>query len=235
MPIESLYIARVTDGLILVASMEAPGTGGSSRGTHAGDKMDLFKNQAKQLLKKLSQQSTARMSIESNPYIFHYVIENGICYMALTDKSYPKRLAFLFLEEISKEFEADLKLDHGDDWQRQVETVGRQYAFIKFDRTIQKRRREYSDPASSANVRKLTDDLQTIQTVMRKTIDDVLDRGNKLDDVAEISKSLADESKRYKWCVHAKKLSMMALYKQYAPALAVTGIVLLILAAKFLW
>ncbi len=142
MPIENLYIARVTDGLILVASMEAPGTGGSSRGTHAGDKMDLFKNQAKQLLKKLSQQSTARMSIESNPYIFHYVIENGICYMALTDKSYPKRLAFLFLEEISKEFEADLKLDHGDDWQRQVETVGRQYAFIKFDRTIQKRRRE---------------------------------------------------------------------------------------------
>ena len=143
MPIENLNIARVTDGLILVASMEAPGSGGSSRGTHAGDKMDLFKNQAKQLLKKLSQQSTARMSIESNPYIFHYVIENGICYMALTDKSYPKRLAFLFLEEISKEFEADLKLDHGDDWQRQVETVGRQYAFIKFDRTIQKRRREY--------------------------------------------------------------------------------------------
>jgi len=70
----------------------------------------------------------------------------------------------------------------------QTQTVGRQYAFIKFDRTIQKKRREYQDPASTANVRKLTDDLQTIQTVMRKTIDDVLDRGNKLDDVAEISK-----------------------------------------------
>ena len=231
MPIENLYIARVTDGLILVASMEAPGSG--ARGGGGGDKMDLFKNQAKQLLKKLSQQSTARMSIESNPYIFHYVIENGICYLALTDKSYPKRLAFLFLEEIAKEFEADLKLDHGADWQRQVETVGRQYAFIKFDRTIQKRRREYSDPASSANVRKLTDDLQTIQTVMRKTIDDVLDRGNKLDDVAEISKSLADESKRYKWS--AKKLSMMALYKQYAGLIAVVAIVFIVLIARFLW
>ena len=153
--------------------------------------------------------------------------------MALTDKNYPKRLAFLFLEEIAREFEADLKVDHGEDWMRQVETVGRQYAFIKFDRTIQKKRREYSDPASTANVRKLTDDLQTIQTVMRKTIDDMLDRGNKLDDVAEISKSLADESKRYKWS--AKKLSMMALFKQWAAIIALVGTLLIVLLFRYLW
>jgi len=229
MPIENIFVARVTDGLILVASMETPGTESGMQ----GDKMELYKNQAKQLLKKLNRGSTARMSIESNPYIFHYVIENGICYLALTDKNYPKRLAFLFLEEIAKEFEADLKADHGEDWMRQVETVGRQYAFIKFDRTIQKKRREYSDPASTANVRKLTDDLQTIQTVMRKTIDDMLDRGNKLDDVAEISKSLADESKRYKWS--AKKLSMMALFKQWAAVIAMIGTVLIVLLFRFLW
>ena len=229
MPIETLYIARVTDGLILVASMETPG----AESGMMGDKMELYKNQAKLLLKKLNRGSTARMSIENNPYIFHYAIENGVCYMALTDKNYPKRLAFLFLEEIAREFEADLKVDHGEDWMRQVETVGRQYAFIKFDRTIQKKRREYSDPASTANVRKLTDDLQTIQTVMRKTIDDMLDRGNKLDDVAEISKSLADESKRYKWS--AKKLSMMALFKQWAAIIALVGTLLIVLLFRYLW
>jgi vesicle transport protein SEC22 len=46
---------------------------------------------------------------------------------------------------------------------------------------IQKKRREYSDPTSSANMKKLNDDLASIQNIMRKTIDDVLDRGNKLD------------------------------------------------------
>ncbi len=125
MPIEHVYIARVTDGLILVASME--------HGVNANsEKMDLFKSQAKQLLKKLNPRSTAKMSIESNPYIFHYLIENGICYLTLTEKSYPKRLAFLFLEEIGREFESDLKSEYGEDWLRTVETVGRQYAFIKF-------------------------------------------------------------------------------------------------------
>lgn len=66
-------------------------------------------------------------------------------------------------------------------WLRTVETVGRQYAFIKFDRVIQRRRRDYLDPNSSSNLKKLNDDLQSIHNIMRKTIDDVLDRGNKLD------------------------------------------------------
>ena len=43
-----------------------------------------------------------------------YMIEDGICYLTLTDKTYPKRLAFLFLEDISREFVLDLKSEHGD-------------------------------------------------------------------------------------------------------------------------
>ena len=223
MPIENVYIARVTDGLILVASMDH-----GSQGSGNSDKMELYKNQAKQMLKKLNTgNAQSRMSVDTNPYVFHYIIENNICYLILTDKGYPKRLAFLFLEEIHKDFIASLREDHGEEWYTAVETTGRQYAFIKFDRTIQKKRRDYMDPSSSANVRKLTDDLSAIQTVMRKTIDDVLDRGNKLDDVGEMSKNLASESKRFKW--NSKKLSMMALYKQYAPFIIVGGVILAIL------
>jgi hypothetical protein len=69
-------------------------------------------------------------------FISSYLIENGICYLTLTEKSYPKRLAFLFLEEICREFEADLKAEYGDEWLRTVETVGRQYAFIKFGNVV---------------------------------------------------------------------------------------------------
>ena len=44
-----------------------------------------------------------------------YMISEGICYLALTDKGYPKRLAFLFLEEISHDFVEDLQEEHGDE------------------------------------------------------------------------------------------------------------------------
>jgi vesicle transport protein SEC22 len=61
----------------------------------------------------------------------------------------------------------DLKAEHGDQWLSIVETVGRQYAFIKFDRIIHKKRRDYNDPNSVSNTKKLTDDLCNIQDVMR--------------------------------------------------------------------
>jgi len=233
MPIENLYISRVTDGLILVASMEH--SSGSTQAGSAGgpDKMEAYKNQAKALIKKMNPRSTAKMSIDSNPYIFHYMINNGICYLTLTDKGYPKRLAFLFLEEICRDFEADLQQEHGDDWLRVVETVGRQYAFIKFDRVIQKKRRDFSDPNSQANSKKLNDDLHAIHNIMRKTIDDVLDRGNKLESVSEMSKNLAADSKKYKW--GAKKLSIMALWRQWAPLAAIGVLALIVLTVRFLW
>ena len=47
---------------------------------------------------------------------------------------------------------------------------------MSLDRVIQKKRREYSDPNSSNNMKKINDDLASIHNVMRKTIDDVLDR-----------------------------------------------------------
>ena len=80
-------------------------------------------------------------------------------------------------------------------------------------------------------MKKLNDDLQTIHNIMRKTIDDVLDRGSKLDDVSEISKNLAEKSKKYKW--GAKKLSMMALWKQYMPLVVLVSLGLLVLIIRW--
>jgi vesicle transport protein SEC22 len=57
-------------------------------------------------------------------YMFHYLIENGIVFLTLTDKGYPKKLAFQYLEELSSEF--------GRLYGSQVDTVSRPYAFIKF-------------------------------------------------------------------------------------------------------
>ena len=41
------------------------------------------------------------MSIDSGSFTFHYMIQLGICYLTLCDKGYPKRLAFLYLDEVS--------------------------------------------------------------------------------------------------------------------------------------
>ena len=47
-----------------------------------------------------------------------------MCYLTLAEKSYPKRLAFQYLEELQSEFS---RL-----YGRQIDTATRPYAFIKF-------------------------------------------------------------------------------------------------------
>ena len=48
--------------------------------------------QAKSLFKKMSVNSHAlshapsRMSYESGPMIFHYIVEHGVCYLTVTDR-----------------------------------------------------------------------------------------------------------------------------------------------------
>ncbi len=64
------------------------------------------------------------MSIESGPFTFYYVIEGDVCYLTLTDKAYPKKLAFQYLDELQSEFS---RL-----YGPQIEGAVRPYAFIKF-------------------------------------------------------------------------------------------------------
>ena len=47
--------------------------------------------------------------------VLSYLIDQGICYLTLTDKNYNKRLAFMFLEEISRDFVYSLKQEYGEE------------------------------------------------------------------------------------------------------------------------
>lgn len=206
-------IARVTDGLPLAEGLDD--------GREQGD-LDFYKQQAKSLFKKLSQgqHEPSRMSIETDPYVFHYIIEARVCYLTMCDRSYPKKLAFQYLEELKNEFE---KL-----YQSQVETVARPYAFIKFDTFIQKTRKLYLDTRTQRNLAKLNDDLYEVQQIMTRNVQEVLGVGEKLDQVSQMSSRLSSESRKY--ADKAKYLSRQAFIKKWAPVAIVLGVVFV-----FLW
>ncbi len=162
------------------------------------------------------------------------MIADGVCYLTLTDKSYPKRLAFAYLDEIAKNFVDYLIGKFGEAaWRSKLETVARPYAFIEFDKTIAVRRKDYADPKSKANVGKLAEDLSDIHNIMKKNIQEVLDRGNKLDQVSLVSDNLVSESKRFYG--DAKKLKMLAIYKKYGPIAFVALLFFAVFYYKFLF
>lgn len=115
-------IARVGDGLPLAASMQEVEESGRS--------LTDYQNQAKLLFRKLNHQSPDRCSIESGRMLFHYLIDQGICYLVLCESMFSKKLAFSYLEELSSEF----FVQYGN----RINSVSRPYAFIEFDTYMQK-------------------------------------------------------------------------------------------------
>ena len=175
------------------------------------------------------------MSIETtNHKCFYYLIRDNVCYLTLTETSYPKRLAFLFLEEVSTGFIEELTKDYGaDQWFNHIGTAARPYQFIKFDPYLQKKHKEFIDPSSKQNTSKLNSDLADIHSIMTKNIQEVLNRGEILDNLSTISSNMVSESKKYKW--GAKKLTWQAMLNQYGPITVMVFFVIFVLYLKFFW
>lgn len=226
MPIITL-IARANDGLALLQS-------GDKYAGLTDEEMHVFKSQGKQILNPMSAKNAplpSKVSIDAGRCIFHYMREAGIAYLTLTDKAYPKRLAFLYLEEIHTTFTEQLQREYGDSWRHEVETVPRPYAFMRFDRYINRKRRDYSDPSSRQNMKKVEEELADIYNITRKNIQEVLNRGERLDNMNEVSSRIRDKSKSFKW--GSKKLRMQAQFQKYAPLAAMGFVVLVVVYFKF--
>lgn len=212
-------IARVADGLPLSASMQED--------EQAGRSLMDFQNQAKQLFRKISSEMNppTRCSLESGPFIFHYYIERGVCYLVLCEKTFSKRLAYSFLEDLQTEFSANFGT--------RIETVSRPYTFIEFDTYIQKVRKNYMDSRARKNLSAINSELQDVQRIMVQNIDDVLERGVAISELDSKASDLSAVSHKYK--KDAKYLNLRSSYAKVAAIVAVIIVFLLFIRFWILW
>ncbi|XP_066138092.1 vesicle-trafficking protein SEC22b-B [Euwallacea fornicatus] len=204
-------IARVADGLPLAATMQED--------EQTGRNILDYQNQAKLLFRKLSPQSPPKCSIETGPYLFHYLIEYDVCYLVLCEKTFSKRLAYSYLEDIAQEFHSQ--------YGRKVNTVTRPYTFIEFDTYIQKAKKQFSDSRSRRNLNVINNQLQDVQRIMVQNIDDVLQRGTVLSELDTKTQNLSMLTQKYK-----KDATYLNTKSMYVKA-AIGGIVILVFVLYF--
>ncbi|PWN22557.1 snare-like protein [Microstroma glucosiphilum] len=236
----STQILRLSDQLPLAQSVDDD---------QSDRELGEVKQQSKTVVKKLNSQSENRCSIESGKYTLHYLLHppppqptpTSCVYLTIAPKSYPRKLAFAFLDELAREFEQSYGSQVG---QRSL----RPYAFVGFDTFLQKTKRVYLDSRSaessssaaaaaassnptSSNLDRLNNDLQDVTRIMTKNMEDLLWRGDSLDQMSSMSSSLRDESMKYRKA--ARKINIDAMIRQYAPLAAVAFLFLFIIWIKF--
>lgn len=129
-----------------------------------------------------------RQSIAHESYVVHcYVRSDGLAGTVTTDEEYPNRVAFVLLTQLLDEFVTTV----GSSWQTvtQPESVN----FPPMEEYLAK----YQDPAAADKVTKIQKDLDETTQILHKTIDSVLERGVKLDNLVERSDDLSKQSKMF--------------------------------------
>ncbi|CAK0787971.1 hypothetical protein CVIRNUC_011193 [Coccomyxa viridis] len=199
-------LSRVHDGLPLAEGLD----------NEKDRDLDQYKLQAKTLFKKMAVEKphNSRMSVDSGHFVFHYIINADVCYLTLTEKSYPRKLAYQYLEELQTEF---INL-----YGPQIQSVSRPYAFIKFDTYISKTKKLYLDTRTQRNMAKLSEDISEVHSIMTRNIADVLGQGERLDKMSQMSAALTSQSKQY--ATKARDLHRQALIRKYMPI----GVIVLI-------
>lgn len=129
-----------------------------------------------------------RQSVEHEGYVVHcYVRSDGLGGTVTTDLDYPARVAFVLLGQLLEDFVAA----NGDSWK--TVDVPESVVFPKADEYLQK----YQDPSEADKVTKIQKDLDETTQILHKTIDSVLERGVKLDNLVDKSNDLSAQSKLF--------------------------------------
>ncbi|CAR26604.1 hypothetical protein ZYGR_0H04220 [Zygosaccharomyces rouxii] len=131
-----------------------------------------------------------RQSVEEGNYIGHvYARSEGICGVIVTDKDYPVRPAYTLLNKLLE----DYLIQHPpSQWQNITETNA-SLQMTDLNDMISR----YQDPSQADAIMRVQQELDETKIVLHNTIDSVLQRGEKLDNLVDKSETLNTSSKMF--------------------------------------
>mmetsp|Transcript_36553 Transcript_36553/g.60143 ORF Transcript_36553/g.60143 Transcript_36553/m.60143 type:complete len:214 (+) Transcript_36553:30-671(+) len=203
-------IGRVQDGLLLA---------GSQTNTH---ELSDLKRQAKRIMKNIKS-TQPKVSIDAGNYMFHYLISYDIVYLVLVESSYNTGLAFSYLQELNEQF-----YQRYGDSMYQFDSA---WACVSFANEISKLQAEFINPNSTKNMKRITEELNQVQDIIKENLSDIMSRGQSLEKIFQDSDKVRDQSMGFK--KKAKWINTQAALQQYAIPLACISVVLLIIMFRY--
>ncbi|KAF8944705.1 palmitoyltransferase [Haplosporangium gracile] len=127
-----------------------------------------------------------RQSIEESNYVGHvYARAEGVAAVVITDKEYPPRVAFSLLNKILDEFTT--RFPNNQLW------TPEQCSYPELQQYIV----TYQDPKQGDTIMKVQRELDETKIILHKTIESVLERGEKMESLVERSDVLSSQSKMF--------------------------------------
>ncbi|XP_067639052.1 synaptobrevin homolog YKT6 [Eurosta solidaginis] len=133
-------------------------------------------------------QPAMRQSVKQEAYMCHvYVRSDNLAGVLIADHEYPQRVAHTLITKILDEFSAKIGSER---WETAAETT------IDFS-VLPAYLAKYQDPKEADALTRMQNDLDETKIILKNTIEAVLERGEKLDDMVIKSENLSIQSKAF--------------------------------------
>ncbi|CAG9826118.1 unnamed protein product [Diabrotica balteata] len=130
----------------------------------------------------------SRQSVKEGEYLCHvYVRADNLAGVMITDHEYPSRVSHTLITKVLDEFAARIPAAN---WPNLEE---RDVAFPQLNTYLAK----YQNPREADAMTKIQEDLDETKIILHNTIQAVLERGEKLDDLVSKSEGLSIQSKAF--------------------------------------
>ncbi|XP_034204949.1 25.3 kDa vesicle transport protein [Prunus dulcis] len=188
-------VGRLSDGLCLAK--------GPSSLNEEHENFSFYKRQGEFILREISRGALppSKMTIRADHHCFNYMVENGIAFITLCDSSYPRKLAFHYLQDLQKEFENfDSSL---------IKKVTRPYCLVKFDGVIGNIRKQYIDTRTQANLSKLNANRKQDLDIATENLSEIIERWRYSEILERPSTSVYIQAVSPIWC--SPRLEVIAM------------------------
>uniref|UniRef100_A0A1B6E5M8 Vesicle-associated membrane protein 7 n=1 Tax=Clastoptera arizonana TaxID=38151 RepID=A0A1B6E5M8_9HEMI len=144
-----------------------------------------FAEVTEQILMKIGPEN-GKLTLSHSSYLFHYVCEDRIVYMCITDDEFERSRAFLYLNEIKRRF----KSTYGS----RAETAIAYAMNSEFSPILANEMKHYSESRDIDTISRVHGELDELKDIMVRNIDNVAMRGEKLELLVNKTENLSASS-----------------------------------------
>lgn len=169
-----------------------------------------------------------RMTYVYDNHVFHYIVENYICYLCMSDEMNKHRIPYAFLE--------DMKLNFISNYGREQPLKAIAFSMNEQFSTILKDRMEYynSPNPNVDNIGAVRNQIDEVKEVMVQNIEKVLERGEKIELLVDKTDRLSKQA--FKFESTSRNLRRTLWWKSVRTIVCLTsviGLLVFILSAGF--
>lgn len=149
-----------------------------------------FTEVTEQILAKIPPDNS-KLTYSHGSYLFHYICEDRIVYLCITDDDYERAKAFAFLSEIKRKFQMQYGV--------RAQTALPYAMNSEFSRVMATQMRVSSDNVGSADkVQEVKGQVDELKGIMVRNIDQIADRGERLELLVDKTEDLSANAVTFK-------------------------------------